>query len=79
MNKKQIKRTYLVTYSRADLELFPTRESFGKAIAEFFKKGSSQVQVQHFASALDNHQNGWKLFHVVVKLNLPKPWLSVKY
>ena len=45
MKKNQMCRTYLITYSRADLELFPNRESFGLAIAEAFDLGTSKVKV----------------------------------
>ena len=41
------KRQYLVTYSQADIEKFPTRESFGKMMEEEFNSGSSQVKVSH--------------------------------
>lgn len=37
----------------------------------------SQV-AQHFAFALEDQQDGWKHFYVAVKLDVPKPWLSVK-
>jgi len=33
------KRQYLVTLSQADLTMFPTRESFGKLVAEEFNRG----------------------------------------
>ena len=38
MSKKQMRRTNLVPYSRANLELFPTRASFGNPIAEAINK-----------------------------------------
>ena len=34
MSKNQMTRTYLVTCSKADLELFPTTGSFGNTIAK---------------------------------------------
>lgn len=39
------KRQYLVTYSHADLEKFPTRESFGRSLAEGFDAGTGKVKV----------------------------------
>ena len=70
--------TYLIRYSRADLELFPTRESFGLAIAEAFDSGTSKVKVVYWASALENHQDGRKYFHLALKLSESKWWLSVE-
>ena len=45
IKKNQMRRTYFITYSRADMELFPTRESFGLAIAEAFDSSTSKVKV----------------------------------
>ena len=73
-----MRRTYLITYSRADREPFPTRESFGLAIAEAFDSGTSKVKVVDWVSALENHQDGRKCCHVALKLSGPKRWLSVK-
>ena len=61
-----MRRTYLITYSGADLEHFPTRESFGLAIAE------ASIQVQGEPS---RWQEG---LYVALKLSGPKRWLSVK-
>ena len=79
MKKNQIRRTYLITCSRADLELFPNRESFGLAIAEVFDLGTSKVKVACWASALENHQDGRKHYHLALKLSGPRRWLSDKY
>ena len=43
------KRQYLITYSRADLEQFPTRESFGQSLEVAFNAGSGKVNVSHWA------------------------------
>ena len=78
VKKNQMDMTYLITYSRADLELFPTRESFGLATAEAFDSGTSKVKVVYWASALENHQDGRKHFHLALKLSELKWWLSVE-
>ena len=72
MEKNQMRRTYLITYSCADLELFPTRESFALAIAENFNSGTSKVKVVHWASTLENNQNSRKRYHVTLRLSEPK-------
>ena len=43
----QIRRTYLVTYSQADLRIFPTRQSFGEQVATYFDEGTGKVKVEH--------------------------------
>ena len=54
MKKNKMRRTYLITYSRTDLELFPTRESCGLAFAEVFDSGTSKVKVIYWVFALKN-------------------------
>ena len=71
-----MRRTYLLTYSKADLELFPTRASFGNVAA--FNKGTGKVKVYYFAAALDSQKTVVKHYHVVIKLDGPKCWLSVR-
>lgn len=77
-NSRIPRRTYLITYSQADLSKFPTRKDFGKCIKSHFNKGSGKVKVQHWACSLEKHQNGGDHFHVALKLTGPKRWKSVK-
>ncbi len=46
-----MRRAYLITYSKADLQLFPTRKTFGFAIADAFSEGAGKVAIEYFASA----------------------------
>ena len=43
------KRQYLITYSQADKNVFPTRESFGTVIEEEFNFGIGKVKVDYLA------------------------------
>ena len=43
IDKSKPRRSYLVTYSQADLQKFPTRESFGEAVAAAFTSKRSKV------------------------------------
>ena len=61
-------RTYLVTYSLADLTNFPTRKGFGKCIKKHFNSGSGKVKVYHWAYAKEKHQNRGVHYHVPLKL-----------
>ena len=78
MSKKQMRRTNLVTYSRANLELFPTRASFGNPIVEAINKGTDKVKVRYFAAALENERDAGKCYHAAIKLDGPKRWLFAK-
>lgn len=72
------RRAYLVTYSQANLNTFPTREAFGNAVEEAFNSGSSKVKVNYWACCLEEHGNGGHHYHASVKLTGPKRWSSVK-
>ena len=73
------RRTYLVTYSQADLRKFPTRESFGKCVKGHFNRGTGKVKVLHWCCCREEHPRtgGWH-YHVALKLSNPKRWKCVK-
>ena len=75
---KSNRRTYLVTYSQADVTKFPTRQSFGEAVAAAFNTGSGKVQVNYWACCLENHESTGQHYHISVKLSGPKRWNPVK-
>ena len=77
-NSRLPRRTYLITYSQADLSKFPTRKDFGKCMKKHFNKGSGKVKVQHWACSREKHQNGGDHYHVSLKLTGAKRWKSVK-
>lgn len=78
MNNRTIRRVYLVTYSRADLELFPDRADFGRAVAEAFDVGASKVKTYYYAVCRESHRDGTQHYHVAIKLTGPKRWLGAK-
>ena len=57
-NLRNGRRTYLVTYSQADLKKFPTRESFGTMLEAKFNAGPGKARVSHWACCLEEHQEG---------------------
>ena len=74
----QIRRTYLVTYSQADLRIFPTRQSFGKQVATYFDEGTGKVKVEHWACCQEPHENSGVHYHMSLKLDGAKRWKQVK-
>ena len=72
------RRSYLVTYSQADLVRFPTRKHFGKIIKASFNAGSAKVKVSQWACCLEDHENNGKHYHVAIKLSGVKRWKKVK-
>ena len=72
------RRTYLITYSQINKDIFPSRESFGNCVSEYFDSGSGKVQVEHWVVCKENHKDGGEHYHMAIKLSGPKRWLSVK-
>ena len=75
---------YLVTYSRADLEKAPTRESFAEAVTVGWMQ-TTGVRVQQWVVAREMHANmtdstSCKIFHYHMALKIEKRtrWLSVR-
>ena len=52
------RRTYLVTYSQADMSKFLTRESFGKMLVKHFNAGSEKAKVSYWVFCQEQHEDG---------------------
>ena len=76
--KLKPRRTYLVTHSQADQIKFPSRQSFGEAVANEFNSGDPKGKVAYWACALVNHAKGGEHYHLSLKLTGPRRWLSVR-
>jgi len=75
----QARRVYLITYSQADLEKFPTRESFGRVVAGALTNSSYKVRPTHWACCLEEHADGQSVYyHVGPALSGPKRCLDAK-
>ena len=69
------RRTYLITYSKANKLLFPTRESFARKCEEAFGGGKC---VSFYACAEEAHVDGSPHYHVRFKLTKPQRWAGAK-
>ena len=79
LKTSQARRTYLVTYSQADLSKFPTRQSFGEQVVAYFNAGSGKVEVGHWACCQESHDTTAGVhYHLSLKLSGPKRWKRVK-
>ena len=72
------RRQYLITYSKADLVKFPTRESFCDVLISCFNV-TGKVVAEYWACCLEEHENtsGYH-YHACVRLSGPKRWDPVK-
>lgn len=78
LDSRTARRTYLVTYSQADLQKYPSRQIFGESVAQALNAGESKHKVICWACCLEPHQDGGQHYHVSIKLSGPKRWKSVK-
>ena len=74
-----VRSVYLVTYSQADLHIFPDRESFAEAVCEAVTncKGSKCGIIQ-WSCCQETHKNGGKQYHMAIKLSKIKRWLPIR-
>lgn len=76
LGSREIRKVYLITYSQADTEKFPTRMSFAEAVVMSFSGGSSKV-VQWCCSQ-ESHKKSGVHYHMCIKLNGNQRWLPSK-
>lgn len=70
---------YLVTYSQANLELVPSRTDFAMIVKNAFEKsGGGNTLVEWWCCCREEHQDGHPHYHIAVKLNRQRRWLSVR-
>ena len=62
-----VRSVYLVTYSRADMTKFPTRESFANEVVKYFQR--TKVNVLHWVCCIEEHESSGQRFHLALKLS----------
>ncbi len=67
---------YLLTYSQADLVMYPTRQSFADLVKEAFSLRN--VNVIQWVVSLESHDNGGRHYHMALKLDKRCRWLATK-
>ena len=74
LEKNDPQRVYLVTYSNANLNKFPTRKAFAYAVVMEF----GGANVSYFACSKELHQSGESHYHLALKLSKSCRWGGVK-
>ena len=59
---------YLITYSKADMEKVPDKQTFIEIIINSFHK-NGDARVIQYACAVEQHTDGTPHYHAVIKLN----------
>ena len=74
---RSVRRVYLITYSRADLVKFPTRQSFAHAVLASFS--GVPASIQQWCCSQEEHQSSTgKHYHMAIKFDKNQRWLSSK-
>lgn len=76
LGKKDVRSVYLLTYSQANLDLFPSREEFALAVIRSFSNGNAKII--HWCCCREKHQNSGEHYHLALKLDRNQRWLSSK-
>ena len=76
LSRCKVRSVYLITYSQANLGIFPTREAFASAVENAFK--SVQAKVSNWVCCLERHNTSGVHCHMAVKLDKNQRWLAVK-
>ena len=72
----QVRQVYLITYSQANLEVFPTRRSFAECICEAFRETGAAVK--QWVCCRERHTDEGHHYHMAVKLERLRRWSAVK-
>jgi len=77
---KNARLVYLITYSRADISLVPTRETFAMLILHAFENGdpSSPCNVVQWVCTEELHSDNGIHYHMAVKFQSCRRWLKYR-
>ncbi len=76
IGKSSVRSVYLVMYSQADLQKFPSRNEFASAVVTSFESGSAKVK--HWCCSRESHVDGGQHYHLALKLQRSQRWLHSK-
>ena len=82
LDNRQQKQVYLVTYGRANLTEFPSRESFATAIVRAFETKTT-ANVLHWVICMERHSDDFTQdcsfhYYMAVKLSKKTRWVNVR-
>ena len=77
-NSSVSRRSFLLTYSQADMTRFPTCQSFADVVMEAFDMVKSSRTVKEWACCKEKHTNGGTHYHLCVNISGSRRWNPVK-
>ena len=80
LNGRRVRTVYLITYSKANVEIIASRESFAVEVLDSFQNAdpTSKTRVAQWVCSQERHHNGESHYHMAVKLDRIRRWLTVR-
>jgi len=79
LHERQVRRVYLITYSQANMEEFPSCETFVTRFLKFFEQDKEDPNPPtQYACCQENHANGGAHYHLVIQFEKPRRWNPMK-
>ncbi|CAB3990358.1 Hypothetical predicted protein [Paramuricea clavata] len=77
--RRTVRKCYLITYSQADSQKFPTRDSFASAVVQSFSVCETKSKILHWACSRSRApQRSWFHYHMSIKFDGNRRWLKSK-
>lgn len=76
LRAQSVRQVYLITYSQADIQKFPTRRSFAESVIAAFSH--TGLPVKQWVCCRERHRREGQHYHMAVKLERMRRWLAVK-
>ena len=76
LGRREIRKVYLITYSKANISKIPTRKFFAEAVIKAFHSGSANVL--HWCCSQESHKKSRVHYHMCLKLDRNQRWLRAK-
>ena len=74
LNKKLVRKTYLITYSRANEFICPDRETFSRLILKSFQKSKSSAKVLQWTVCRGPHKSKGIRYHMCIRFDRNQRW-----
>ena len=80
LNGRRVRSVYLITYSKANVDIIASRESFAVVVLDSFQNAdpTSKTKVVQWVCSQECHQNGDIHYHMAVKLDRNRRWLTAR-
>ena len=72
------RRSFLITYTQADLEKVPNCMRFAEIVLQGFNEGPSNREVSQWACCMEDHADGGKHYHLAILFSGARRWIGIK-